>query len=152
MILYDESDDCSKLEKSIAQVHQDVRSVQRVASVTALLPLLAIAGFAYGVLLQDHFPFNGSEHVLAFRILCELGLASLICLAGLAVLLMVYRQRLNRLRKECLESVVRLLESHLDKPRIPTWPSRLLDGGEAFHGATELRGNDLHALRPRRAP
>ena len=140
IILYDNSDECRKMEKSIAQVQQDVRSVQRVASVTALFPLLAIASFAYGVLLQENFPYNMSELVLVFRILCELGLAALICLVGLAGLLTVYRKKLNRLRKECLQLVTRLLESHLGKPRIPTLPSshRVNDDREAFQGATEV--------------
>jgi hypothetical protein len=140
IILYDDSDECRKMEKSIAQVQQDVRSVQRVASVTALFPLLAIASFAYGVLLQENFPYNRSELVLVFRVLCELGLASLICLVGLAGLLTVYRKKLKRLRKECLQLVTTLLESRLGKPRISTVPSspRIIDGGEAFQGATEV--------------
>jgi hypothetical protein len=138
LIRYDDSDECRKLERSLVQVQADVRSVQRIAAVTALSPLLAIAVFAYGVLLEEHFPYNKSELVPVFRILCELGLASLICLVGLAGLLMVYRKKLNRLRKECLQSVIRLLESHLGKPRIPMLPSspRVIDNGEVFHGAT----------------
>ena len=57
IILYDDSDKRRKLEENIAQVRQDVRCVQRVASVTALFPLLAIAGIAYGVILHDEFSF-----------------------------------------------------------------------------------------------
>jgi hypothetical protein len=51
IILYDDSDECRELEKGIAQVQHDVRCVQRVASVTALFPLLAMLGVAYGMLL-----------------------------------------------------------------------------------------------------
>jgi hypothetical protein len=52
IILYDDSDECRALEKSIAQTLHEVRSVQRVASVMALLLLLAIAGFGYEMFLQ----------------------------------------------------------------------------------------------------
>jgi hypothetical protein len=138
--LYDDSDECRQLEKNMERVYQDVRTVQRVASVTVLFPLLAIVGFAYGVLLQENFPYNNSEFVLVFRILCELGLASLICLVGLAGLLIVYRKKLNRLRQECLQSIISHLESHLGKPRIPALPSRprVIDDGAALPGATEV--------------
>jgi len=95
---YDDGEEGRKLEKSIAQVQQDVRCVQRVASVTALFPLMAIASVAYGVILQEDFPSNVSEPVL--RALCVLGLASLICLVGFAALLTVYLKRLDQLRKQ----------------------------------------------------
>jgi hypothetical protein len=111
IILYEDSDECRKLERSLAQVQHAVRCVQRAAWVTTLFLLLALAGVAYGVLLHENFPYNGSE--LAFRALCELGLASLLCLVGFAGLLTVYRQKLNRLRKDCLQLVIRLLESRL---------------------------------------
>lgn len=138
IILYDDSDERRKLEKRIAQVQQDVRCVQRVASVTALFPLLAIAGIAYGVLLQENFPYSGSEYVLWF--LCVLGLASLVCLVGFAGLLTVYLKKLRRLRKEARQLVIRLLESHLGTPEIPTLPRshRVLDDREAFQGAMEF--------------
>jgi len=140
IILYDDSDECRKLKNSIAQIQRDMHCVQRVASVTALFPVLAIAGIAYGMLLQENFPYNGSELVL--RVLCELGLASLICLSCFAGLLTVYRKKLDRLRKEARQLVIRLLESHLGKPQIPTSPSshRVFGDGEAFQGATEVSG------------
>src|SRR6185437_6805617 len=51
-------------------------------------------------------------------ILCDMGLASLICLAGFAVLLVVYRIRLNGLREECRHSVKSLIEFQLNKSRV----------------------------------
>lgn len=71
-----------------------------------------------------------------------LGLASVICLVGLAGLLMVYGNKLGRLRKEARQSVVRLLESHLGKPQIPTLRShhRVFDDREASQDATEVSG------------
>lgn len=103
-----DSDECRKLEKSIAQVQHDRRCVQRLASVTAQIFLLAIAGMAYGVLLQQDFPSNGSE--LVFAVLCVLILASLICLVTFAGLLTVYFKKLIRLRKEARQLLTRLLE------------------------------------------
>jgi len=97
IILYDDSEERRKLEGSIAQIRRDTRCVQRVAGVTALFPLLAIAGVAYGVLLQKDFPYHVSQLVL--RVLCVLGLASMVCLVGFAALLTVYLKKLQRLRK-----------------------------------------------------
>jgi hypothetical protein len=114
IIRYDGSEERRKLETSIAEVQRDQRCVQRVASVTALFPLLAIAGVAYEGILQENFPYNGSG--LVFRLLCEIGLASLICLVGFAGLLTIYHLKLNRLRKGCRQLVTRVLESHLGKP------------------------------------
>ena len=135
-ILYDDSDESRKLEKSIAQVQRDANCVQRVASGTALFLPLAIVGIAYGVLLQENYPYNGSELVL--RVLCVLGLASVICLIGFAGLLTVYRKELSRLRNEARRSVGRLLESRVGKPQVLTLPSshRVFDDRE--EDATEL--------------
>ena len=140
IFLYDKSDQGCKLEKSIVQVLHDQRCVRRVASVTALFPLLALAAVAYGMLLQENFPYNGFE--LVFRVLCELGLAALFCLVGLAGLLTLYRKRLHRLRKEGLRLVVRLLESHLGKPPILSSRSsqQVIEGGETFQNASEVMG------------
>ena len=140
IILYDDSDECRNLEKRIAQVQQDASCVQRAVSVTALAPPLAIVGIAYGVLLQQNYPYSGSEFV--FRVLCVLGLASVICLVGFAGLLTRYRKELSRLRKEARQSVARLLESRVGKPQIPTLPSsqRVFDDRGAFQGATAVSG------------
>jgi hypothetical protein len=119
-ILYDGSGERRKLEQSIAQVLRDQGCVRRVACVPALLLLLVIAGFGYGAILNEDFPYNGSEVV--YRILCEIGLASLICLVAFAGVLTLYRLKLSRLREECRRLVKRLLESHLGKPHIPTLP------------------------------
>jgi hypothetical protein len=137
VILYADCDEHRRLEENIAQVQRDERCVQRVASVTALFPVLAIASIAYGGILQENFPYNGSG--LVFKILCELGLASLICLVAFAGLLMVYRRRLNRLREECRQLVTRLLESHLGTPHIQTLPGshRGADNREAFQGTAQ---------------
>ena len=141
IILYDDSEERRKLEKSIAQVRRDTHCVQRVASVVALFPLLALAGLAYGALLQENFPYSGSAFVL--RVLCVLGLASLICLVGFAGLLTVYLTKLHRLQKEARQLVIKLLESRLGNPHVATLPGRhrVFAGGEAFQEATALSGD-----------
>jgi len=88
----------------------------------------------------EDFPNHGSELVL--RVLCELGLASLLCLAGFAGFLIAYRKKLNRLRKECFHLVIRLLEAHLGRPQVPMSAGghRVFNDVEAFRGATEISG------------
>ncbi len=140
LICYDDSDEGRKLEKSIGQVRRDERCVQRFASVVALFPLLAIAVVGYGTMLRHNFPYDGSHPVI--RVLCEIGLASLICLAGLAGLLMGYRKKLKRLREECRQLVTRVLEPRLGKPHLATLPGgyRGYDDREASQAATEATG------------
>jgi hypothetical protein len=138
IIRHDESDEGHRLEKSIAQIQRGERCVRRFASVMALFPLLAIAGVAYGTMLQNNFPYDGFHPVI--RVLCQLGLASLICLAALAGLLMGYRKKLKRLREECRQLASSLLESHLDKPHIGPLPRshRGSEEHEAFQDAGEV--------------
>lgn len=138
VILYDDSDEHRNLEKSIAQVQHDERCVHRMAWVMALFLMLALAGLAYGAILHKNFPYNGPD--LVFKVLCEVILASLICLMAFAGLLTVYRRKLNRLRDECRQLITRLLESHLGKPHIPALPGsqRGPDNREAFQGGAEL--------------
>jgi len=135
IILYDDGEEHRELETSIERVQRHQRCVQRVTYVLAPFPMLAIAGVFYAEILQETFAYNGFG--IGLRLLCELGLASLVCLVGLVGLLAVYRLKLNRLRKECFQLVVRLLESHLGKPHISTLPGshRGVDGREALQAA-----------------
>jgi hypothetical protein len=119
-ILYGDGDECLKLEKSLAEVQSDQRCVKRMAWLTAPFLLAGMAGATFAAILQENFPHITAG--IAFRLLCGLGLASLICLVGFAVLSIIYRLRLNRLRNECLHLLVKVLESHLGKPRIQTLP------------------------------
>jgi hypothetical protein len=141
IILYHDSEERRKLETSIALVQRDQRCVQCVAYVMAPFPLLAIAVVMYGEVLQGGFPYNGFG--LGFELLCVLALAALVCLVGFAGLLTVYRLKLDRLRKECLQLVTGLLESHFAKPQVLTLPSshRVRHDGEAFQGSAEVSFN-----------
>lgn len=137
VILYDDSEEPLKLNKSIAQVQQDERCVQRMAAAMALFLMLGLACVGYGVILQENFPYNLPRPVI--NVFCGLVLASMICLVAFAGLLAVYRMKLNRLREECRRLVARLLESHLGKPHIPTLAGshRGADDREAFQRAAK---------------
>jgi hypothetical protein len=137
VILYDDSDEPLKLQKSIAQLQHDERCVRRLAWAMALFLMLGLAGAGYGGILQENFPYNLPQHVI--NVFCGFVLASLICLVAFAGLLVVYRRKFNRLREECRRLVARLLESHLGKPHIPTLAGshRGADDREAFQGPVE---------------
>jgi hypothetical protein len=137
VILYEDSDERRKLERSIAQVQQDERCVQRLAWAIGLFPMLALAAVVYGAFLQENFPYNVSNAVL--NVFGGLVLASLICLVAFGGLLTVYRRKLNRLRQECRQLITRLLESHVGKPHLPSLPGspRGSDNREALRGPLE---------------
>ena len=116
IIVYDDTEEHRDLEKKIAGVQREERCLQRVALAAALFTLVAIVGLGYTAILEENFPYNQSQMVVT--VLCDFGLASLICLVGFAVLLLVYRNRLNRLREECRHSVVRLIEVRMGKSQV----------------------------------
>ncbi len=116
IILYGDADERLELEKRIAQVQRDQRCVKRAISVMAVFPLLMVAGLAYGKILEDNFPY--AESPFFVKVICELGLASLICLAVFASVWAFYHRKLNRLREECRQLVRRFLMSRLGHPHI----------------------------------
>jgi hypothetical protein len=116
LIALDDSDERRKLEERIAQVHCDERCVQRAVSLMALFIALGAAAFGYVAVLQDNFPYGKEQFVL--NIICELGLASVVCLLVFVSLLASYRKKLSRLREGCRRVVARLVESHVRKPHI----------------------------------
>jgi hypothetical protein len=116
LINYGDTEEHRELENRIAQVQRDERCVRRVILAAALFTLTALVGLVYTAILDESFPYDQSPTVIT--ILCDVGLASLICLAGLVVLLVVYRIRLNGLREECRHSVKSLIEFQLNKSRV----------------------------------
>jgi hypothetical protein len=137
-IAHEDSDERLKPEKGIAHIQRRKRCVQRFASVLALLPLLAIGGVGYETMSQKDFPYDGSHP--GIRVLCEIGVASLVCLVALAGLLMGYHKKLARLREECPQLATRLLEPHWDQPDISMSPAsyRGSNDREAFQGVAEV--------------
>ena len=113
-IRYDDSAKRHQLEERIAQVQRNDRCVRRAVWLMTLLTALSGAGLAYSAVLQENFPYGKSSFVI--RVLCEVGLASLISLVAFVGLLMAYRMELNRLREQCRRLATTLLESRLGKP------------------------------------
>ena len=128
IIAFDESSERSKLEERIGEVQRDERCVKRIAWVMAFLGGLGLAGLAYATLFAENFPYGKSQ--LAFNILCTVGLAALISLAGLACFLIACRQELNTLREECRRLIMKMLESRLGKPHFGVLRDVPLRGGE----------------------
>jgi hypothetical protein len=102
--------------------------------------MLALAGLGYITILDKDLP--NSFYEVVFRIFCEILIASLVCLAGLAGLFTIYRGKSNRLLEECRQLVRRLLESKLDKSHSATRPAsqRESDNRETFQRAAETSG------------
>jgi hypothetical protein len=126
---YDDADERQQVERSIAQVQRDQCCVKRFASVTALVPLLAMAVLGFETMSQKNVPYEGSHPIISvlyahpvIRVLCEIGLAPVICLVAFAGLLMGYRKKVNRLRDQCRPLATRLEPPHLLKPDIETSP------------------------------
>ena len=114
-LLYDDSAERHQLEERLTQAQRHDRCVRRAVWSMALLIALSAAGLAYGAVLQDNFLYGESWFVI--RLLGEIGLASLICLAAFVFLWMVYRRQLNHLRRQCRRLATTFLESRLGKPR-----------------------------------
>src|SRR6185369_10625252 len=115
IIVYDDTEEHRELDRRIAQLQRDEYCVQRAALAAVLFTLAAMAGLAYVAILENNFPYNQSQ--LLVTVLCDVGLASFICVVGFSSLLVVYRNRLNRLREECRQLVMKLVERQLGKSR-----------------------------------
>jgi hypothetical protein len=113
VIAFDDTDECRRLEEEIAKVQRDERCVQRAASFVAVFGALIAAFLGYEAVFEQNFLIG--QYPFAIRLMYELGLASLICLAAFACLWMTYRMRLSRLRKECGPLVTKLPESPVPK-------------------------------------
>jgi len=141
-IRYDQSDKRHQLEEGIRQVQRKDRCVRRVAWLMALLTALSGAGLAYGAVLQDNFSYGNSGFFI--KVLCELGLASLICLVAFVGLLMAYRMELNRLREQCRHVAATLLESRLGKPAsILVTEVTKEQAPDSQHGWTKQAGQEM---------
>jgi len=114
VIAFGDTDERHRLEQRIAQLQRDQRCVQRAAWLMALLAALGVAALAYDAVFEDNFGYGTSR--LVIKLVCELGLVSLISLVMMAGLSFLYRFRLSRLREECRLLVVDLLKSRLGEP------------------------------------
>ena len=119
-LLYDDTAERHKLEEGIAQTQRDERCVRRAVLLMVLLTALAAAGLCYAVVFLEHHPQNMSQFITPFivRVLCALGVGSLICMLAFGGLRIVYRKELEQRREECRRQVTKLLESRLGKARV----------------------------------
>ena len=62
---------------------------------------------------------------LITKILCAVGLGSLICLVSFLGLGVVYRKELDQRREDCRQLAVKLLESRLGKPQAVPLPAAI---------------------------
>ena len=85
----------------------------------AILIALVMAGFVYGTILVDNFPYNVPQFIV--NLVCALGLGSLISLLAFVGLGLVYRWKLDQRREECRQRIARLLESRLGKSLTTPW-------------------------------
>jgi hypothetical protein len=115
LIAFDNTDESRDLDERIAEGQRNLRCIKRAASLAALFAALGMAGFAYGTLLEDNFPYGRSHFVLRF--ICEFGLAAAVPLAVLLAFLVASRAKLDRLREECRRRIAIVLELRLDNPR-----------------------------------
>src|SRR4051812_46897474 len=100
VILYDDTAERHKLEERIAQVQKDERCVRRAVWLVALLAGLSMAGLCYVAVFQADIPRDMLQFVtpLLTKILCAVGLGSLICLISFLALGVFYRKELDERR------------------------------------------------------
>jgi uncharacterized integral membrane protein len=143
-ILYDESAGRQELDEGIIQIQRNACCVQRAAWLMVILIALAVAGFGYGEVLVENFPYNSQQPII--DIICALGVGSLISLLAFVGLGMVYRRKLDQRREECRELVARLLESRLGKPVSAPWRDNRAgeaNGRTARRVASEVNGSPV---------
>ena len=117
-LLYDETAERHKLEERITQLQCDEICVRRAVWLMALFAALAMAGLCYAATFVADFPLNLSEFTgqLIVKVLCALGIGSLICLLAFLGLGVIYRKELDERREECRRQATKFLESRLGKP------------------------------------
>jgi formate hydrogenlyase subunit 3/multisubunit Na+/H+ antiporter MnhD subunit len=118
-ILYDDSGEGHKLQESITQLQRNERCVRRAVWLMALLAALAMAGLCYAAVFMADNPLNTVQFTAQWitKVLCALGIGSLICLLAFTALGSVYRKDLDQRREECRRLARSLMESRLGKPR-----------------------------------
>jgi hypothetical protein len=131
---YDESARCQKLEQEITQMQRDERCVQRAAWLMAALTALAVLGLAYPAILLANFPYSAPQSIV--KLVCALGVGSLISFLAFVGLGALYRKELDKRREEGRQMVARLLESRLGNPA--TTPGREDSLREGSRGTSQV--------------
>ena len=113
-LLYDDAPERHQLEERLTQVQRNQRCVRRAVWLMVLVAALTTTGLCYSAIFLAEYPQNESPFLI--RLLCELGLASLICLMAFLGLGMIYGKQLEQRREECRRLATKLLESRLGPP------------------------------------
>ena len=139
-IRYDDTVDRHNLEERITQVQRDERCVRRAVWLMALLAALAMAGLCYAAVFMADYPLNLSQFTttLITKVLCALGVGSLICLLAFTGLGVVYRKELDQRREECRRLATNLLESRLGKPCTMPLPGVVKDRENVVNGSESV--------------
>ena len=120
-LLYHEAPERHQLEERLTEMHRNERCVRRAVWLMVLLISLATTGLCYSGIFLTKYPQNQSPFIV--RILCDLGLASLICLMAFLSLGRIFRKELERRREECRRLAMKLMESRSGPPGAPSSPS-----------------------------
>src|SRR5579863_2983983 len=120
-ILYEEGKEGRQLDERIAQIQRDERSLRRMTWLMGLLAALVLAGFGYLVFISEDFSNHISQFAAEFisKLVCALGIGSLVSLLAFSLLGILNRRELNRRRQECRQLVTTLLERRLGKLPAP---------------------------------
>lgn len=145
-IRYDDTAERHELEEQITQIQSNERCVRRAVWLMALLAALAMAGLCYAAVFMVDYPLNLSQLAtnLITKVLCALGVGSLICLLAFTGLGVVYRKELDQRREECRRLAAKVLETRLGKPSAMPLPAviedreRVVNGKEAVVPAAEI--------------
>ena len=120
-IRYDDTAEHHQLEERITVLQRDEICVRRAVWLMVLFAALAMAGLCYAVVLLEDYPLNLSQFTAQsiIKVLCALGVGSLICLVAFLGLGAIYRKELDQRREECRRLATKLIETRLSKPNTP---------------------------------
>jgi hypothetical protein len=107
LLSYDESFESKNVEQMIARLQRDRACVLKAAWTMGLLAVLS------SIISQSEFFQSGSP--MRLRVVCVAGLAALICFSAFAVMLVIYRARLNGLRDKCRGLIGKLVETQVTR-------------------------------------
>jgi len=121
-LLYDDTAERHKLDERIRELQRNDISVRRAVWLMVLFAALAMAGLCYVAVFVVDYPLNLPQLTaqLLTKILCALGLGSLICLLAFMGLGVVYRKELDQRREQCRQLATKLMESRLGKSHRPS--------------------------------
>ena len=136
-LLYDDSTGRHELEKRITQLQHDEFCVRRAVWLMALFAALAMAGLGYYAIFVAKYPLNLPDIAVQWiiKLLCALGVGSIICLLAFLGLGVIYRKDLDLRREECRQLAMKIMESRLGKSCTVPLPGAVKDREKAVNGS-----------------